>query len=93
MQENQSQLLRQKQRSDEAAKHLQDEIVRMKTQKVDYPSFETKTKFSAEDSRRLISKRSVSSCQFSINCTTKSSPTNYEVNRLLQGLAVTDATT
>nr|PNR45420.1 hypothetical protein PHYPA_015191 [Physcomitrium patens] len=33
-QENQTQLLRQKQRSDEAAKGLQDEIVRMKTQKV-----------------------------------------------------------
>lgn len=33
-QENQAQLLRHKQRSDEAAKRLQDEIVRMKTQKV-----------------------------------------------------------
>jgi hypothetical protein len=33
-QENQAQLLRQKQRSEEAAKRLQDEIVRMKTQKV-----------------------------------------------------------
>jgi PleD family two-component response regulator len=33
-QENQSQLLRQKQRSDEAARQLQEEIQRIKTQKV-----------------------------------------------------------
>jgi kinesin family protein 4/21/27 len=33
-QENQSQLLRQKQRSDEAAKRLQEEIQRIKTHKV-----------------------------------------------------------
>jgi len=47
-QEAQAQLLRQKQKSDEASKRLQDEILRIKSHKVQWPAIRTCTQFVAE---------------------------------------------